>query len=92
MLKPTQSTLDKLEELLSELLYKVRYEKGNFKSGSCLLLDNKVIVVNKFSTIETKVGSLAEILTGIEVDESTLSDKGRNFYRSLQQTKIDFKE
>lgn len=92
MLKPTQGSLDKLEELLSELEYKVRYEKGNFKSNACVLLDHKVIVVNKFSTIETKVSALVEILSQIEVDESILSEKGRNFYRSLQQTKIEFKD
>ena len=36
-MKITQSTLDKLEDILSESEYVVRYERGNFQSGWCLL-------------------------------------------------------
>ena len=41
MAKFTPAFLKKLEELLKEQGYDVRYEKGNFKSGFCVLEDKK---------------------------------------------------
>ena len=43
-MKANQSTLDKIEDLFKALGYKVRYERGNFKPGSCVLLASKVVV------------------------------------------------
>ncbi len=61
MIKYTPQYLKKLEEFLKENLYEVRYEKGNFKSGYCILEAKKVVVVNKFATIESRIQSLFEI-------------------------------
>jgi uncharacterized protein with PIN domain len=61
-MKYTQHSLTKLENLLRETGYDVRYEKGNFKSGYCILENKQVIVVNKFSTLETRIQSLIEII------------------------------
>ena len=36
-MKLTQTTLDKLEDILGESEFVVRYERGNFQSGWCLL-------------------------------------------------------
>ena len=63
MLAHTNHTLEKLETLLRTLGYKVRYEKGNFKTGACLLLSSKMVVVNKFSNLESKIQSLAELVS-----------------------------
>ena len=41
MLSLTPHTLEKLEILLKTAGYKVRYEKGNFKTGACLLQNSK---------------------------------------------------
>jgi hypothetical protein len=89
MLKPTQHSLDKLEELFHELGYKVRYEKGNFKPGSCILLASKVIVANKFATIDVRINSLLEILNSIDADPSVLSEPMLKLYSSLKQQKTD---
>ena len=48
MIKYTNQFLVKLEDLIAESDYFLRYEKGNFKSGYCLLHDQKIIIVNKF--------------------------------------------
>lgn len=61
MVKYTPATLKKLEEALKEFAYEVRYEKGNFRSGYCVLEAKKVVVVNKFSTLESRIQSLIEI-------------------------------
>jgi hypothetical protein len=84
----TQHTLDKLEQLLKGLDYKVRYEKGAFKTGACVLEDSKVVVVNKFSNIESKINALASLLQTINADESLLDDKQKQFLYVLKQTSL----
>ncbi len=75
MLKLTQSTFDKLEELLILGGYKVRTEKGNFKSGSCIVEQSKLIIVNKFSPVETKVSFLMEAIRILSLDESLMDER-----------------
>lgn len=62
MVKFSPAYLKKLEESLKEMGYEVRYEKGNFKSGYCLVESRKVVMVNKFSVLESRIQSLSEIL------------------------------
>ena len=84
----TTHTLEKMELLLKSVGYKVRYEKGNFKTGACLLLNSKMIVVNRFSNLESKILSLAELLRELEVDHNLLDDKQIAFLQQLKQTKL----
>jgi len=62
----------------------IRYEKGHFNSGYCILKDKKVIVVNKFFNTEAKINCLIDILQEIEIDLSLLDDdKLEKLYLSL---------
>ena len=81
-------TLEKLEQLLKDLGYSVRYEKGNFKTGSCLIENSKIVVVNKFSNLESKIGALIELIKTLEFEEAIINEKQKTFYYSLQQTKL----
>ena len=65
MAKFTPAYLKKLEDLLKESLYEVRYEKGNFKSNYCILEAKKVVVINKFSTLESRIQALLEIIQSL---------------------------
>ena len=86
----TQHTLDKLEQLLKALNYKLRYEKGNFKTGACVLDNSRVIVVNKFSNLESKIMSVAALVQTLETAEALLDDKQKAFLYLLKQTKLEF--
>ncbi|MDP3468397.1 MAG: hypothetical protein Q8S11_08680 [Daejeonella sp.] len=86
----TQHTLDKLEALIKTLGFKLRYEKGNFKTGSCVLENDRIVIVNKFSNLESKINSLAELLQRSETDENLLDEKQKAFLYVLKQTKIEF--
>ncbi|HNQ61897.1 MAG TPA: hypothetical protein PKJ62_05870 [Bacteroidia bacterium] len=88
MIKLTQSTLDKLEELLILGGYKVRTEKGNFKSGSCIVEHSKLIVLNKFSPVETKVGFLVDAIQKLELDTSAMDEKYLKFLEEVKTTVI----
>jgi hypothetical protein len=88
MLTLTTHTLEKMEMLLKTAGYKVRYEKGNFKTGACLLLNSKMIVVNRFSNLESKILALNELIRELEIDLNLLDDKQFTFLQQLKQTKL----
>jgi len=87
--KYTRQFLSKLEDIFAESDYTLRYEKGSFKSGFCLLNDTKVAIVNKYYTTEGKVSCLIDILKSVRIDSSRLSDKNRNLLVELSQTEIE---
>mgnify|MGYP004305954909 FL=1 len=68
-IKLTKQFQKKLELLLESFDYKVRFEKGNFKSGNCVLRDNKVIIINKYFTTEGKIYALIEIIESININK-----------------------
>jgi len=87
-IKYTKSFLNKLEDVFSESDYMLRYEKGNFKSGYCVLKDQNIVIVNKFFDLTGKINCLLEIMKSIEFDSKSFSEKNRNFYLELQQTEL----
>jgi hypothetical protein len=89
MIKLTQHSLDKLEELLVKAGYTVRNEKGNFKSGSCLIEASNVIVLNKFAPVESKVTYLIDALHNLNINEELLDEKDRKFLSQIKETTID---
>jgi len=83
-LKYTRPFLNRLEDLFAESDYMLRYEKGNFKAGFCVLKDMKVVVVNKYYALEGKINCLYEILRTISIDTSRLTEKNLAFYHEIQ--------
>jgi predicted nuclease with TOPRIM domain len=88
-IKYTKHFLNKLEDLFSETDYVLRYEKGNFKSGYCLLKDTKIAMINKYYSQEGKINCLVEILRELETDTSRMSEKNRQLYMEINQTKLE---
>lgn len=84
-IKYSNHFLNKLEDLFSETDYILRYERGNFKSGYCLLNDSKVAVINKFYSLDGKINCLVDILREIEVNVEKLSPKNQKLYREINQ-------
>jgi len=83
----TQGSLDKIEELFKDQGYRVRYEKGTFKTGACVLQSSLVVVVNKFSNLEMKIQSLMAILTEIDIDQSRVNEKHLTIYTQINKIK-----
>jgi len=81
----TQHNLGKLEDLFNDLGYKLRYEKGSFRTGACLIQSNKVVMVNKFSNLEVRIQSLIQLLKELAVDETLLDDKKKEFYKIIKK-------
>ena len=83
MSKHTRGTLQKLEGIFEQLDYRVRYEKGNFKSGYCIVEDRKIAVINKFFDVEARVGTLLDILVTMEIDTASLEESSQSFLNRL---------
>lgn len=88
MIKYTVPFLTKLEDMISESDYTLRYEKGNFKSGFCLLREQKIMIVNKFYTTEGKINALLDILKTVELDTARFSEKSQRLYEEISQTEV----
>lgn len=81
-----------MEALLEALDYTLRYEKGNFQSGYCLLKDRQVAVVNKFFMTEARINSLVEIIGSIELpdlERFELDEKQQTLLAKIRSKKTD---
>ncbi len=87
--KYTSHFLHKLEDIFAESDFILRYEKGNFKAGYCLLNQQKLAVVNKYFTTEGKINCIVEILKEAKIDVSNLSEKNKKLFLELSQTALE---
>jgi len=82
-MKYTQSTLEKIEKILDEAHYIVRYERGTFQSGYCILEQRKVVVLNKFLPVEGRINTLIDIIPQLSVSPESLSPEARKTYEAV---------
>lgn len=82
--KYTANTLKKMEQLFEEARYIVRYEKGHFNSGYCVLEDKRIAVINKFLNVEGRINALVEILPSLNVNEDELSGEMLKWYHQIK--------
>ena len=79
----TKHTLRKVELLFEEIGYIVRYEKGNFNSGYCVVEDRKIAIISKFFEVDGRISTLLDILDNVPVEEAILSEKTAKFYKEV---------
>ena len=82
-MKYTQTTLDKIEKVVEEPGYIIRYERGTFQSGFCILEDKKVVVLNKFLQLEGRINTLIELMPHLKVDAQALSPESRKVFDDI---------
>ena len=83
-MKYTQTTLDKAEKILEEAGYVVRYERGTFQSGYCILEQRKVVVLNKFLQTEGRINTLMDIIPQLDIQPGTLTSDSRKLYEAIR--------
>lgn len=83
MFKYTTHNLLKLEQLLKQAEITLRYEKGNFKSGYCILDNKNVAVVNKFFDTEARINALLDIIRTIQIQVEKLDEKQKLLYNDI---------
>jgi hypothetical protein len=82
-MKYTQTTLDKLETIIEESGYVLRYERGNFQSGYCILELKKVVVLNKFLQLEGRINTLLDLIPQLEINPDLLSEESKKIYTGI---------
>jgi hypothetical protein len=82
-MKYTQHNLDKLEKIAEESGYVIRYERGTFQTGYCILQDKKVIVINKFYQTEGRMNALTDLMPQLEIDFDALTHESQKVYEEL---------
>ena len=83
-IKLTKQFQNKLESILISQDYKVRFEKGNFKSGYCIINKNKIVIINKYFTIEGKINSLIEIINKINIQEKKCTNDQLKLIKKIE--------
>ncbi|MDR3716893.1 MAG: hypothetical protein P4L51_29135 [Puia sp.] len=79
-MKYTQASLDKIERILDEAEYIVRYERGTFQSGYCILEQKKVVVLNKFLQLEGRINTLIDIIPQLKIFPELLTPDAKKVY------------
>ena len=82
-MKYNQPSLNKLERLLEEANYVVRYERGSFQSGYCILEEKKVVVLNKFLNIEGRINTLTDLIPNVSLNYDLLTAEMQKLYDEL---------
>ena len=82
-MKTATQQMQNLVRKLNQFGYTVRFEKGHFKSGMCIIEQKKVVVINKFHDVEVRIQLLKEVLASVVsrktvVKESTIAIKDSN--------------
>ena len=82
-MKYTQTTLDKLESIPEQSGYVLRYERGTFQSGYCVLEEKKVVVLNKFLQLEGRINTLVDLIPQLEINTDLLTDDTKKLYLGI---------
>ena len=82
-MKFTQSYLGKLEDITAQSDYIIRYERGTFQSGWCLLEEKKIIVLNKFLDLEGRINTLLDLIPQLTINYDKLTFESQKLYEEV---------
>ena len=81
--KEFEEFIQELKALAVQLGAEVRFEKGDFKGGYCLLKESKVIVINKMANLQRKAIILSMALKELGIDEIFLTPRLRELINEM---------
>jgi SepF-like predicted cell division protein (DUF552 family) len=85
--KEFEEVLEELKTLAAQLGADVRFEKGDFKGGYCILKENKVIVINKLANLQRKVMILSAALKELGIDKIFVTPRIREVIEDMAEVK-----
>ncbi|MBC7448217.1 MAG: hypothetical protein H7330_09185 [Hymenobacteraceae bacterium] len=84
-MKYTKATLARLEDVFAESDYALRYEKGQFRAGSCVLREQRVVLVNSYFPLEGRINCLIDLLRTLpDLNLSHLTPRSRTLLETLR--------
>ncbi len=85
--KEFEDIIQDLRSVASQLGATVRFEKGDFKGGYCLIKENNLIVINKNANLQRKAIILSDALKELGVDEIYLNPRLREIIEEMGDNK-----
>jgi hypothetical protein len=85
--KEFEDIIQDLKSLAAQMGAEIRFEKGDFKGGYCLLKENKVIVINKMANLQRKVMILSMALKELGIDQLYLTPRMREIIDEMSEQK-----
>lgn len=85
-----EEVIQDLKALASQLGAEVRFEKGDFKGGYCILKESKIIVINKMANLQRKIMILSKALKELGVDQIYLTPKLREIIEEMAESNENF--
>ena len=85
--KEFEEIIQDLRSVASQLGASVRFEKGDFKGGYCLLKESKIIVINKNANLQKKAMILSAALKELGVDNIYINPKIRELIEEMSDVK-----
>ncbi|HNR17939.1 MAG TPA: hypothetical protein PKG90_14825, partial [Chitinophagaceae bacterium] len=61
----------------------LRYERGTFQSGYCILESKKVVVLNKFLQIEGRINTLVDLIPQLDINTDILTEESKKLYTGI---------
>ncbi len=87
-MKYTKGTLARLEDVFAESDYALRYEKGQFQAGYCVLREQRVVLVNTYFPLEGRINCLLELLRTLpELRLDHLTPRSRALLETVRAAK-----
>ena len=87
-MKFTQNILDKIERVIEESGYVLRYEKGTFQSGYCILKEKRVVVLNKFFQLEGKINTLIDLIPQLDIHFDSLTHQSQKMFDEVMNMEL----
>ncbi len=75
--KEFEEIIAELKELAVQLGATIRFEKGDFKGGYCIVSDKKQVIINKLASTQRKAMILAAALKELGVEQMYLTPRLR---------------
>ena len=88
-MKYTQHNLDKIERVIEEGGYVIRYERGTFQSGYCILEQKKVVVLNKFFQTEGRMNTLIDLMPQLRINIDDLTHESQKLFEELMKEVVE---
>lgn len=63
-----KQVLLELEDIVQRIGYKVRYEKGDFEGGYCIIKESQLFVINSRNDVEKRISIISRNLKELGVD------------------------
>lgn len=81
-MKP-ETLRDELEDLVEQLGYEVRKEKGAFRGDHCVIEGEKLVLINKARPVDIQLGVLARLLHQLGVENIYVKPRVRKQLEKL---------